>query len=464
MRRKPLNPDSAQAEGVDYLLREFKALRTAKPATTGVAASAKAGPIDPDIFIASSTVRPEIQNNADFVCYGADDDLLIQAVFDWLEDNSYSESRVQLSGGTFYCAGPVDCGFNSLWGTGIDDTYLEFGNGARYNTSNPALTIKFGVHDLTVGVSATTAPCPAYGLHLEQRALAHNVDVTFYPTDPSATSLGAVSIARGEFASGRVYSSKTTTPAVYVWGTNRRNNMVTDSSIVGGEDGVLVATDNVIVHGNFISDTAQDGVSVAAAATRTLVNDNQIYTAGRHGIYVASTDGLNIALGNVIEAAGTDGIHLTSATSGDVIGPNLITGSGGVAVNDNGTGTVLISGDTGVLASVVKHDNFAQTGALTIGSGTVRYYTQTDRTITGVYAMVSGAPVTSPAVFDVNMDGATTIFTTQANRPEIAAAAFLSAVEVPDVTAWDAGSYLLIDVDAANSATDLILVVQYTEA
>ena len=94
----------------------------------------------------------------------------------------------------------------------------------------------------------------------------------------------------------------------------------------------------------------------------------------------------------------------------------------------------------------------------------VRYYTQTDRTITGVYAMVSGAPVTSPAVFDVNMDGATTIFTTQANRPEIAAAAFLSAVEVPDVTAWDAGSYLLVDVDAANSATDLILVVEYTEA
>ena len=105
-----------------------------------------------------------------------------------------------------------------------------------------------------------------------------------------------------------------------------------------------------------------------------------------------------------------------------------------------------------------------QPGALSIGSGTIRYYTQTDRTITGCYAMVSGAPVTSPAVFDVNMDGATTIFTTQTNRPEIAATEYLSAVEVPDVTAWDAGSYLLIDVDAANSATDLILVVEYTEA
>ena len=37
-------------------------------------------------------------------------------------------------------------------------------------------------------------------------------------------------------------------------------------------------------------------------------------------------------------------------------------------------------------------------------------------------------------------------------------------MEVPDVTAWAAGSYLTVDVDTASSATDLTLTIQYTEA
>lgn len=72
--------------------------------------------------------------------------------------------------------------------------------------------------------------------------------------------------------------------------------------------------------------------------------------------------------------------------------------------------------------------------------------------ILGVQAVVGTAPATNPVIVDVNLDG-TTIFTTQGNRPTVAAAATDSGVEVPDVTTWEPGEVLTVDVDAIGSGT-----------
>ena len=62
------------------------------------------------------------------------------------------------------------------------------------------------------------------------------------------------------------------------------------------------------------------------------------------------------------------------------------------------------------------------------------------------------APTGQAILVDVNKNGVT-LFTTQANRPTIAAAAFQDVSEaVPDVTAIAAGDYLTVDIDQVGSA------------
>ena len=92
-------------------------------------------------------------------------------------------------------------------------------------------------------------------------------------------------------------------------------------------------------------------------------------------------------------------------------------------------------------------------GALTVGVGATRLYNDTGApwTITSVRATVETAPSGGTVVVDVNIDG-TTIFTTQASRPAIAAGAATSGkVTSAEVTSVPDGSYITIDVDATSS-------------
>ena len=74
-------------------------------------------------------------------------------------------------------------------------------------------------------------------------------------------------------------------------------------------------------------------------------------------------------------------------------------------------------------------------------------------TIQSVRAILATAPTTQSAIFDVNVDG-TTIFTTQANRPTIAAAATDSgSVTNMEVVTIAPGSVLTVDVDQIGSGT-----------
>jgi hypothetical protein len=73
--------------------------------------------------------------------------------------------------------------------------------------------------------------------------------------------------------------------------------------------------------------------------------------------------------------------------------------------------------------------------------------------VSGIRASVGTAPAGAPVIIDVNKNG-TSLFTTQANRPTIAAAANTSGnVTIMDVTTVAPGEYLTIDIDQIGSTT-----------
>lgn len=94
------------------------------------------------------------------------------------------------------------------------------------------------------------------------------------------------------------------------------------------------------------------------------------------------------------------------------------------------------------------------TGGLAPTIGTTRLYNDTGVAwqIISVRAQVEEAPTGAAVVIDVNLGG-TTIFTTQANRPQIAAGQNYGAKAVPDVTAVPDGSYLTVDIDSVGTIT-----------
>ena len=68
------------------------------------------------------------------------------------------------------------------------------------------------------------------------------------------------------------------------------------------------------------------------------------------------------------------------------------------------------------------------------------------------------------ALFDVNKGG-TTIFSTQGNRPTVAAGSQDGSAATPDVTAVAAGDVLTVDIDQIGSSTvgaDATVVIRYT--
>ncbi len=107
-------------------------------------------------------------------------------------------------------------------------------------------------------------------------------------------------------------------------------------------------------------------------------------------------------------------------------------------------------------AMVTAPFSYAGTLATYVGQG--RWYNDTGRAlfVQSVRASVGTAPAGASVIVDVNKNG-TTIFTTQANRPTIAAGANTvkrtQGASPPDVTMIADGDYLTIDIDQIGSTT-----------
>jgi len=93
-------------------------------------------------------------------------------------------------------------------------------------------------------------------------------------------------------------------------------------------------------------------------------------------------------------------------------------------------------------------------GDLSVASNPLKIPNVTGRTltITKVYIIVNTAPVGAAILVDVNKDGVT-IFTNQAHRPTIADGAYDGNTTDIDISSWEDGSYLTMDVDQVGSGT-----------
>jgi hypothetical protein len=106
---------------------------------------------------------------------------------------------------------------------------------------------------------------------------------------------------------------------------------------------------------------------------------------------------------------------------------------------------------------------FAQEGNLATGSGTFRWYNDTGRTLTFLSARgsVGTAPTTQAVIVDLNVNG-TTVWSTQANRVQIAAGTNTDESTTFNTTTITDGQYLTVDIDQIGSGTvgaDLTLTV-----
>lgn len=96
---------------------------------------------------------------------------------------------------------------------------------------------------------------------------------------------------------------------------------------------------------------------------------------------------------------------------------------------------------------------FSRAGTLAVGVGSHRIYNDSGATLTikAVRASVGTAPTGASIIVDVNVNG-TTIFSTQGNRPTIAASANTSGkVTNMNTTTIADGAYFTVDLDQVGS-------------
>lgn len=141
----------------------------------------------------------------------------------------------------------------------------------------------------------------------------------------------------------------------------------------------------------------------------------------------------------------------------------------------NDTAAVVGIGSTGQVATVASgtlawqnpgnHVTFSKSGNLSTGTGTLRWYNDLGRAVTifAVRASVGTAPATQSIIIDVNENG-TTMYTTQGNRPTIAASSNTTDATLPDDTSLADNNYITIDIDQVGSGTvgaDLTVTIWY---
>lgn len=123
------------------------------------------------------------------------------------------------------------------------------------------------------------------------------------------------------------------------------------------------------------------------------------------------------------------------------------------ATNDHikvGTGSAQATFVPSSLPTIVA--NFTTSGTIATNTGAFRWYNDTGKTLTigTVRASVGTAPTGASLICDVNVNG-TTIFSTQSNRPTIAASSNTATSGAKSTTTISNGQYFTMDVDQVGS-------------
>jgi hypothetical protein len=141
--------------------------------------------------------------------------------------------------------------------------------------------------------------------------------------------------------------------------------------------------------------------------------------------------------------------------------PSSYTGMGDklVAVKDDETGLEFIDAPSPTISGEVKVIGFVVTSGLQTGTIPIRMLAPWGGTITEVAASVWSAPTVSSIILDINKNG-TTIFTTQSNRPSIAAGSQDGFTYTIDVDTFSKNDVFTCDVDQVGVSPGENLVVQ----
>lgn len=110
---------------------------------------------------------------------------------------------------------------------------------------------------------------------------------------------------------------------------------------------------------------------------------------------------------------------------------------------------------------------YTKSGTLSVTTGTLRYRLPWAATIIATTASVNTAPTGASIIVDVLKNG-TTIYSTTANRPTIAATNFATTTSpTPDVTSLSAGDYLTVNISQVGSTiagSDLSVFIEIQRA
>ena len=211
--------------------------------------------------------------------------------------------------------------------------------------------------------------------------------------------------------------------------------------------------------------TARDigGVSFDGTGNITLPGVNSA------GNQATSGNAATATLSSTVTVADTTDTTCNVALFESATGSLAAKTDAGVTYNA-GTGTLnstaVTSGGAAVLTTSTAAFTFSKVGDLVAAAGKGRLKVPMAVTVVDVIATCNTAPVGANAIFDVHKGG-TTIFTTQGNRPTVAAGDQDGSAATPDVTAVAAGDVLTVDIDQIGSGTagaDATVVIRYTAA
>jgi hypothetical protein len=167
-----------------------------------------------------------------------------------------------------------------------------------------------------------------------------------------------------------------------------------------------------------------------------------------------------------IAAQDADDVNISGGVldSVDIQDSTIVSLSTDLAVAHGGTGASTAAAARENLG-VIQEKVYTWPGDAEVDTGAIRIYFKRAATIVNVYASCSTEPTGASLILDVNLNG-TTIFTTQGNRPTIAASAFTDMTSAPDVTAVSAGDFITVDIDQIGSTiagADIVVGVEYRD-